>query len=323
MIKEHTKYIWSPQEAAQHLIQHMRTWAKETNADKFVIGLSGGKDSTVVALALVLAFGTERVIGVTLPDKQTPQPIDFTDPPVHRIAAALGIPLVSISIREAHHSIAEQLWEGRLCTPVYPTKDMEINLPARLRMATLFAVGQCTNGRVINTSNLSEDIMGYATQFGDNAGCYAPLQGLTVTEVIDMGKYMVEQLDLSKLSAKRASEIRYMLCDMLEIPPSDGLQEKTDEERFGFAYNALDKVIRQGRGILPLDPTWCENTEEDLFKPIAEIAKAAWVRNKFKLDIVRMPGPFVKGNIIVPGKLELPNYIWYPRTGFLESEYVC
>ena len=196
---------------------------------------------------------------------------------------------------ESVASITSQIWQNRSDSGIYPTKDMEINLPARIRMATLHAIGQCVDGRVINTSNLSEDMVGYATQFGDNAGAYAPLQGLTVTEVIELGKWLAEDMynthiisDMKqKVLIKEATDYSLGITDTKIIPvldklipliektPVDGLQAQTDEERLGFTYADLDKFIRLNEGT-------------DEFK---EMIRKKYQQNKFKLEIVQMPQP--------------------------------
>ena len=158
---------------------------------------------------------------------------------------------------------------------------MHINLPARIRMSTLHAIGQCVDGRVINTSNLSEDMVGYATQFGDNAGSYAPLQGLTVTEVKALGIYLIDVVDIDENRWYRPQNIidcssdRYTLRHLINKTPVDGLQAQTDEERLGFTYAALDKFIRFNEG-------------SDEFK---SLIKKKYQQNKFKLEIVQMPQP--------------------------------
>jgi NAD+ synthase len=143
---------------------------------------------------------------------------------------------------------------------------MDINLLARIRMATLHAIGQCVDGRVINTSNLSEDMVGYATQFGDNAGAYAPLQGLTVTEVKELGKYLIDVLGIS---------VATLMTSLIDKTPVDGLQTQSDEERLGFTYADLDKFIRLNEGT-------------DEFKALI---RKKYKQNKFKLEIVQMPQP--------------------------------
>ena len=152
-------------------------------------------------------------------------------------------------------------------------------------MSTLHAIGQCVDGRVINTSNLSEDMVGYATQFGDNAGAYAPLQGLTVTEVKELGKYLIDVLGLNKtynpfasiLTENQCKGISYKkrLIELIDKTPVDGLQAQTDEERLGFTYADLDKFIRFDEG-------------SDEFK---EMIRKKYKQNKFKLEIVQMPQP--------------------------------
>ena len=275
---------------------HLKTWAAITNADKFVVGISGGKDSTVVAALLVSIFGKERVHGVLMPQGTQSDIHDSFD-----VVKILGISHSIINIGESVSAITKQIWDRRAMDNVYPNKDMEINLPARIRMSTLHAVGQCIGGRVINTSNLSEDMVGYATQFGDNAGSYAPIQGLTVTEVKHLGKYvatmlynkkMLEDTSVKERKADMSWETHSVdghkrLIELIDKTPADGLQAQTDEERLGITYKQIDDFIRLNKG-------------DDEVK---EKIRKKYLANKFKLEIVQMPQPdfsylpnFVKDN---------------------------
>lgn len=268
------EYNFTPQLAFANIELHMKLWAERTNAKNFVVGISGGKDSTVVAMLLCAIFGKERVYGVMMPQDYQNDLIDSID-----VCQILGIRYTTVNIGDSVSSITSQVWDKRKESGIYPTKDMEINLPARIRMSTLHAIGQCVDGRVINTSNLSEDMVGYATQFGDNAGAYAPLQGLTVTEVIQLGDYLADKLfgkyfDSQRLSTTSSDERRTMER-LINKVPVDGLQAQTDEERLGFTYADLDKFIRLDEG-------------SDEFKALI---RKKYKQNKFKLEIVQMPQP--------------------------------
>ena len=273
-------YEFTPQLAFANIETHMKMWAELTNAKNFVVGISGGKDSTVVAMLLCAIFGEERVYGVMMPQWQQSDIKDSMD-----VCGILGIHQTVVDIGESVDALTSQIWQNRRDSGIYPSNDMEINLPARIRMATLHAIGQCVDGRVINTSNLSEDMVGYATQFGDNAGAYAPLQGLTVTEVKELGKYLIDVLGLNKtynpfspiLAENRCKEMSYKkrLIELIDKTPVDGLQVQTDEERLGFTYDDLDKFIRLNEG-------------SDDFK---EMIRKKYQQNKFKLEIVQMPQP--------------------------------
>ena len=280
-MKMEKKYEFTPQLAFANIETHMKMWAELTNAKNFVVGISGGKDSTVVAMLLCAIFGKERVYGVMMPQGEQSDIKDSMD-----VCSILGIHPITIDVGESVASITSQIWYHRSESGIYPTKDMEINLPARIRMSTLHAIGQCVNGRVINTSNLSEDMVGYATQFGDNAGAYAPLQGLTVTEVKELGKYLIDVLGLNKtynpfapilLTETQCKEMSYKkrLIELIDKTPVDGLQAQSDEERLGFTYADLDKFIRLDEG-------------SDEFK---EMIRKKYKQNKFKLEIVQMPQP--------------------------------
>ena len=188
---------------------------KDCNA---VVGISGGKDSSVVAALCVAALGKERVIGVLMPcGKQ--QDIYMS----YKLVQHLGIKHYEINIQQAVEAITESI----AFLPEM-TEQAKTNLPARVRMTTLYAVSQNMNGRVANTCNLSEDWVGYATRYGDGAGDFSPLCNLTVTEVKEIGKVLGIPEEL------------------VEKTPIDGLCGKTDEENLGFTYAELDKYIRTG-----------------------------------------------------------------------------
>ena len=284
------KYEFTPQLAFANIETHMKTWAELTNAKNFVVGISGGKDSTVVAMLLCAIFGKDRVYGVMMPQGEQSDIQDSID-----VCNILGMRHTTVNIGGSVSAITDEIYKNRSKSGIYPTKDMDINLPARIRMSTLHAVGQCVDARVINTSNLSEDMVGYATQFGDNAGAYAPLQGLTVTEVKELGKYLTkilfgefEEPYDDGVICKNYKERSYIkrLIELVDKTPVDGLQAQTDEQRLGFTYADLDKFIRLDEGSYE-------------FK---EMIRKKYKQNKFKLEIVQMPQPdfsylpnFVKG----------------------------
>ena len=183
-----------------------------------VIGISGGKDSSVVAALCVEALGKNNVIGVLMPNG-TQSDIDYA----YDLVNCLGIPNITVNIADAVNATLNNLGE---C--ISPTEQARINLPPRIRMATLYAVSQTLNGRVANTCNLSEDYIGYSTRYGDSVGDFAPISNLTSDEVIAIG---IE----CGLTEKLVNKV-----------PSDGLCGKTDEDNFGFTYEVLNKYIRTG-----------------------------------------------------------------------------
>lgn len=217
---------------------------------KWVVAISGGKDSTIVAALAVKIFGKDRVIGVTLPcDGQK----DFDDSLA--VINHLGIKHISIDIGDAYYSVLQGI-ENNALDVSYDTKT---NLPARLRMATTFAVAQSVGGMVLNTSNLTETIVGYCSLFGDDCGSYAPIKGLTVTEVIALGDWL---------------GVPYHLTHKV---PIDGLQPLTDEEKLGMKYSDIDKLIRT---------TNPNDFDQDFIMKVCEIYR----KNKFKSKIVNVPG---------------------------------
>ena len=183
-----------------------------------VLGISGGKDSTVTAALCAQALGKERVIGVLLPNG-TQQDIEDSRAVINH----LGIKSHEINIQQPFEAILQQLTQHTA-----PSEQTRINLAPRLRMAVLYAVAQSYNGRVINTSNLSEAWVGYSTRYGDSAGDFAPLLNLTVSEVKAVG----HALNLPDY--------------LVEKTPTDGLSGKSDESKLGFTYQTLDTYIRTG-----------------------------------------------------------------------------
>lgn len=183
-----------------------------------VVGISGGKDSSVTAALCVKALGGDRVIGVLMPcGEQSDIDASYT------LVNHLGIKYYVVNIKEAVEGV-----KNAIPSELELTSQSLTNLPARIRMTTLYAVSQSVNGRVANTCNLSEDWVGYSTRYGDAAGDFSPLANLTVTEVKAIGRY----LGLPE--------------SLVEKVPIDGLSGKTDEENLGFTYDELDRYIRTG-----------------------------------------------------------------------------
>ena len=183
-----------------------------------VVGISGGKDSSVAAALCVEALGKDRVIGVLMPQGEQ-HDIDMA----YMLVNHLGIRHYVVNVKDAVDGILNALPADMEITP-----QTRQNIPPRVRMATLYAISQSNNGRVVNTCNLSEDWVGYSTRYGDAAGDFSPMSNLTVTEVKEIGRVLG-------------------LPDVLvDKTPIDGLCGKTDEENLGFTYAELDQYIRTG-----------------------------------------------------------------------------
>lgn len=184
-----------------------------------VIGISGGKDSSVAAALCVEALGCDRVIGVLMP-KGEQGDIDMA----YMLVNHLGIKHYEINVKDAVEGVFNAMPEN-----LDVSVQAKVNLPPRIRMSVLYAVSQSLNGRVVNTCNLSEDWVGYSTRYGDAAGDFSPLSNLTVTEVKEIGRVL---------------GLPDVLVDKV---PIDGLCGKTDEENLGFTYAELDRYIRTGK----------------------------------------------------------------------------
>ncbi len=217
-----------------------------------IVGISGGKDSSVVAALCVEALGKDRVIGVLMPCG-----VQKDISASRLLVEHLGIRNIEVNVEAAVEGLTNAIINGNSETlKIDFTAQTKTNLPPRIRMATLYAVGQSMNGRVANTCNLSEDWVGYSTRYGDAAGDFSPLAKLTVQEVKQIGAY----LGLPQ--------------ELVEKVPIDGLYSgKTDEDNLGFTYAMLDHYIRTG--------------EIDDAEKKAKI-DGMHVRNLFKLEMYPM-----------------------------------
>lgn len=215
---------FNAKEVKDQVVQWIRDWFEQNGPGcNAVIGISGGKDSSVVAALCAEALGIDRVIGVTMPNGVQPDIDDSM-----KLINHLGIRHFNVNIGKAYDALMETVKEELGSQETEVSRQTIINMPPRLRMTTLYAVSQSLNGRVANTCNLSEDWVGYSTRYGDAAGDFAPLGGLTVQEVKAIGKELGLPIDL------------------VEKTPSDGLSGKSDEDNLGFTYAVLDRYIRTG-----------------------------------------------------------------------------
>ena len=211
-------------------VEWIRDWFEENGPTcNAVIGISGGKDSSVVAALCVEALGKDRVIGVLMPNG-----VQSDIQVARKLVDYLGIRSIEANIADVFNSLLDAIEFGiydnvrRGCSEIEFSTQTCTNLPPRIRMATLYAISQSLNGRVSNNCNLSEDWVGYSTRYGDSVGDFSPLSRLTVTEVKAIGY----ELGLP--------------VEFIEKVPSDGLCGRTDEDNLGFSYDALDRYIRTG-----------------------------------------------------------------------------
>ncbi len=213
----------NPEKEIEHIINVIKRYFIENgNKDtKAVIGISGGKDSTVAAALLTRALGSDRVIGVLMPcGKQT----DIEDS--YEVVKMLKIPFVEINLHSAYEAMEKNLVDNNI-----PINDqIKTNMPARLRMTTLYNVAAAVGGRVINTGNASELYVGYTTKYGDLAGDFAIFRDYYVRDVLSIGAALEE-----------IAEPRLLYKD-----PGDGMSGKTDEDNMGFSYETLDAYLLDG-----------------------------------------------------------------------------
>lgn len=212
-------YKFDAKKAKEEVIEWIKDWFNDNGKGcNAVVGISGGVDSSVVAALCVEALGKDNVIGLLMPCGEQSD-IDYS----FDLIKHLGIKHHVMDIFKSVEAL-----DGQMPPDLYVSKQSKINLPARIRMATLYFFSQSVNGRVANTCNLSESYVGYDTRWGDSVGDFSPLSKFTKTEVKAIGKEL-------GLPDKLINKI-----------PQDGLCGKTDEDNFGFTYEVLDKYIRTG-----------------------------------------------------------------------------
>jgi NAD+ synthase len=215
-------------ETKNNMINWIRDWfSKNGNSETIaVLGISGGKDSTICAALLAEALGKDRVLGVLMPNNVQS---DIADSKA--LVEHLGIKSVIVNIGSTYNSLTSEIQE-KLTNNNLPSElsaQYKTNTPSRLRMVTLYGVGAILgNTRICNTGNLSEAMIGYTTLYGDFAGDFALINKLTKSEVVQIG----DELDLPKYLVHKA--------------PGDGMSGKTDEDNIGFTYDELDAYIRNG-----------------------------------------------------------------------------
>lgn len=238
-------YTFDAKKAKNQCVEWIKEWFDVNGSNcNAIIGISGGKDSSIVAALCVEALGRDRVIGVMMPNGQQ-KDIDYAE----KLISSLGIESVYVDISPS----IIMLEAGLQMSNIKLSQQTKINLPARIRMATLYAVAQSMNGRVANTCNLSEDWVGYSTRYGDAAGDFSPIGNFTVQEVKAIGA----ELNLPDM--------------FIEKVPSDGLTGKSDEDNLGFSYEVLDHYIRTSE---------CENVD------IKKIIDNLHVKNRFKYGLI-------------------------------------
>ena len=223
------QYSFDAEKARDGLVAAIRALAAEQRFTKVVLGVSGGKDSTVTAAICARALGAENVFGVMLPDGEQK---DIADS--RRVCKALGINARTVNIgnihtalREATDQLGPAAGEGEFTVP--PHRESDINVGPRLRMTVLRYISQALGARLAGTGNLSEATVGYCTKDGDTSCDFAMLGALTSVEVVQVGLTMPE-----------------IPRDLVEKTPTDGLSGSSDEERLGIRYIDIHRWIREG-----------------------------------------------------------------------------
>lgn len=251
-------------EKYEKIVSLLKKYQERTHANGYVLGISGGKDSTVVAKLLVDAVGKENVLGVLMPNGKQ---VDIEDS--YAVCEFLGINYTNVNINDAFDGIIQQIHLSKIVTvdgheeniPV--TKKALTNVPPRIRMTTLYTIAQSLGYLVAGTGNRSEQFIGWFTKWGDGACDINPIAHLTCTEVIELGDYL---------------ELPY---ELVHKTPADGLTGKSDEDNFGFTYSDLDKMLMcPNKMVIP----------EEVHDKIMELHMST--RHKFyciKLDTLYLP----------------------------------
>lgn len=208
------------EKVAQECVEWIRQYAKENNMRKVVLGISGGKDSTVAAMLCCEALGKDNVVGILMPNGHQS---DIADS--HKVCDTLGITKYEVNIGNSYGDILHSI-----SASVNVKDAAKINVGPRLRMTVLYTIAQSIGARVCGTGNLSERTIGYCTKWGDMASDFNPLGNLTSLEVVEIGLALAEKYNMDK--------------SLIVKVPSDGLCGQTDEERLGVTYDDIHRYIR-------------------------------------------------------------------------------
>jgi len=261
-------------------IDYIKSFFEDSKGEKAIIGISGGKDSTVAAALCVEALGKENVFGVLMPNGLTSSSASKDLDDGREVCKVLGIKYYIFDIHESYHSLLFNVENLLYCQNskvelATATNQTKINLAPRIRMAVLYAIAQSMNGRVINTTNACERFVGYGTLFGDTAGDIALFKNLGVSEIYEIGD---------------ALGLPY---NLVHKTPADGLTGKSDEEVLGVTYADIEKYWKaynysntyhdEGQAYY--------NMQTLMNKDIFEKIKALHLNSEFKRQIINIPGP--------------------------------
>lgn len=262
--------VINAEEEIQHIVNEIKKYFVKNGNEKTkaVIGISGGKDSTIAAALLVRALGSERVVGVMMPNGTQSDIHDSQE-----VCDILDIEAYTININEATEAIYKNIIPvcmnatGMMAIPPI----VSTNTPARIRMTTLYAVAALVGGRVINTGNKSELYIGYTTKYGDLAGDFAIFKDYCVREVLEIGD------NLDELPAH-----------LVHKAPGDGMSGKTDEDNTGIPYDVLDAyllddVVPEYDILRKIEERHDRNIHKrDICMPYIRIRTRAWHENSNK-----------------------------------------
>ena len=207
----------------EKVLAWLEKYKEETKCEGVVLGISGGKDSTVVAMLAKKVWG-DNVVGVMMPNGTQADIADSIE-----IVEKLGLRHCTVNLADAFSALCAEI-EKKSSLEI--SRQAKTNIPPRMRMTTLYAIAQTLGYRVIGTGNASEAFIGWTTKWGDGAYDLNPIAGLTCTEVMALGASLAKEFGLDEKFARKA--------------PSDGLTGRTDEDNFGFTYAELDNYILNG-----------------------------------------------------------------------------
>ena len=256
-------------------IDYIKKFFENSKGEKAIIGISGGKDSTVAAALCVQALGKENVFGVLMPNGLTSETAyqDLSDG--KKVCEFLGIKYYIFDIHDAYFDILNKVenllycQNNKIVANPSASKQSKINLAPRIRMSTLYAIAQSMNGRVINTTNACERFVGYGTLFGDTVGDLALLKNLMVSEIYEIG----DALGLPH--------------DLVHKTPADGLTGKSDEDVLGVFYSEIETYMKTNGSVPECDWHAANPYFPGHFSKIYELHK----NSEFKRQIINVPGP--------------------------------
>ena len=226
------KYNFNAQTAHDMIVETLKQHSISIGfTGDFVVGLSGGIDSALVAELAVEALGPSRVHGLILPSNTTSEKsVELA----MQLGSSLEIDVQGLPIGKLVDDFTANFEKNMHCEAKGLTKG---NIAARMRMISLMAASNEFGWKVLNTGNRTEAMLGYCTLFGDTVGEFSPIGDIFKTEVYQLA-------ELVNIISKAENGAEKIPQEIITRPATAELMEgQTDEAEIGANYATIDRIL--------------------------------------------------------------------------------